>query len=72
MTPDTNGWPVWEKFILGEIERGSEERRTIMENQVKIRSDIATLKVKAGLWGLAGGAIPVAVMIAVGLIRNGG
>ena len=33
-----------------------------------LRVDIATLKVKAGIWGLLGGAIPVIVLIGVYII----
>jgi hypothetical protein len=32
---------------------------------IKVQLDIATLKVKATIWGLCGGAIPVAISIGV-------
>jgi hypothetical protein len=37
----------------------------------EVRVDIAGLKVKAGVWGLIGGAIPVIVTIAIYLIIRG-
>lgn len=38
---------------------------------VKVQIDIATLKVKAGIWGLIGGAIPVVITIAIYLLVKG-
>lgn len=32
---------------------------------VRVQLDIATLKVKSGVWGLIGGAIPVVIGLAV-------
>jgi hypothetical protein len=37
---------------------------------VKVQIDIATLKVKASIWGLMGGAIPVAILLAVYLVEK--
>lgn len=37
---------------------------------VKVQIDIATLKVKAGIWGLIGGAIPVAAALGIYLLTR--
>lgn len=41
------------------------------ETIVKNRVDIAILKVKAGIFGIIGGTIPVAVMISVYFLTRG-
>jgi hypothetical protein len=41
---------------------------TLRREVVKIQIDIATLKAKAGIWGLIGGAIPVVITIAIYLV----
>jgi len=33
------------------------------QNQIKIREDIAALKVKSSVWGMLGGTIPVIVVL---------
>lgn len=38
---------------------------SLRKEVVKVQVDIATLKVKAGVWGLFGGAIPVLVAIGI-------
>ena len=44
------------------------ELREINEKLTRVRIEIAELKVKSGVWGLAGGMISIAIMIAVELI----
>lgn len=41
-------------------------RKLITENQI----DIAVLKVKAGVWGLIGGSIPILITVGVLLISR--
>lgn len=37
---------------------------------VKVQIDVATLKVKAGIWGAVGGAIPIAIGIGIWLLEK--
>jgi len=55
---DTNGWPEWSRYVLKSIEDLQKEVIIVQEIVTKTRIDIAQLKVKAGIWGLIGGAIP--------------
>jgi len=55
----------------------SKERRWIQEQFDKVnelvtnaRLDIAGLKVKAGIWGLIGGLVPVVVIICLRLLTK--
>ena len=43
-----------------------EDHFTKLNDQItNVRVDIATLKVKAGIWGIIGGVIPVLISIAL-------
>ncbi len=35
-----------------------------------VRIEIAKLKVKAGIWGVIGGAVPVLIMLAIYFLRS--
>jgi len=62
-----NGWHEYQKLILAELARHDEQQKMILKTLNKIQIEIATLKVKAGLWG-AGASLLVAV--AAYLIRH--
>ena len=38
---------------------------------VKVQIDIATLKVKSGIWGLIGGSIPILITLLIYLVTRG-
>ena len=68
-----------EERILKEIER---VRREVSGLNAKIDSlkdkditdmkiEIATLKVKASIWGLIGGMVPVTILLIVQILRGG-
>lgn len=70
-----NGWNEWSRFVLSELKRLNtvvEDLRDDVQDlkqesakqNTNTRADIAALKVRAGLVGLAGGTIPaVGVLI---------
>ena len=64
-----NGWNEWSRYVLKELERLNSvlETQTIELN--KIGQDIVSLKLKAGVWGLIGAAIPVAIGLAISLLK---
>ena len=73
---DSDGWDQWAVFVLNELERlnGNYEAlrkevgaiHTSMQKEIStVHTEIATLKVKAGLWGAVGAAIPVLLMLAI-------
>lgn len=68
MPPD--GWNEWSKHVLKELERLSKAYTDSAKELGKIRVEIAVLKVKAGIWGLLGGAIPVGVGLLVYLLKE--
>lgn len=72
MTPDSNGWNEWSKYVLNELKRLNDSvdklTQEVGEMKSEFRTEIALLKLKSGLWGLAGGAVPVAIAIATRFI----
>jgi len=72
----TEGWNEWGRYVLFELKRiGTcysnldakvEDIRTTKID--KLIEDVATLRVKSGVWGILGGAIPVVLTLSIYLI----
>lgn len=71
-----NGWDKWAKHVLFELERLNKEMGEMNDKMTSIQGEmndkmtlihieIAKLKVKAGVWGLVGGAIPTVGIVLV-------
>jgi len=69
-TPAPNGWSEWSKYVLKELDRLNTCLTEVNNNVTEIKVEIATLKVKSGLWGAAAGTIPVVIAIAIALIKG--
>lgn len=69
MTPELNGWTEYRKLVLKELEDLNKGYSDLRKEVGKLREDIATLKVKSGVWGMIGGAIPVAIGIIVWFLK---
>lgn len=66
MAPNSeNGWIEYRRSVLENIQDNKSETKDQAKEIGKLREEIAVLKVKAGVWGLVGGAIPVAIFIAL-------
>jgi hypothetical protein len=65
-----NGWNEWSRHVLAELERLNACSRDMNEKLTKIQVDIGMLKVKAGMWGVIGGCIPVIVMLAISFLNH--
>jgi hypothetical protein len=61
----TNGWNEYQKLVLHELQEHTKELDKINAEIQKIHVEVATLKVKSGVWGLIAGSIPVAIAIAM-------
>lgn len=64
-----NGWNEWSKYVLKELERLNGCYEKLEDHIQKVSTDIAMLKVKAGVWGLIAGMIPAAVALTILLTR---
>lgn len=56
---DDNSWSKYEKMVIEKLD-DHDTKFTHLENKLtQIQVDIATLKVKAGVWGGIAGLVPV-------------
>ncbi len=73
---DKNGWGNYSKLVLHELQRLNLCREKDLKEHLDfkdcvkksfegIRIDLAVLKVKAGVWGFIGAAIPIAIWILI-------
>ena len=68
--PDVDNWNVWSKHVLAELGRLNDCYEKIDHRMANLELEVAMLKVKAGVWGLMAGAVPVAIMVAVKLVTG--
>lgn len=71
MSNESNGWTEYRKLVLKELEDLNVEAIESRKDNIKIREEIAALKVKAGVWGMMGGAIPVIIGLIIWIIKSG-
>ena len=60
---ETNGWGQYQKLVMDKLGEHDEKFTSIEDKLMRIQVDIATLKVKAGVWGGVAGLIPVVIAI---------
>lgn len=60
-----NGWTKYQLLVLHKLNEHSDEIKEVRADISKLTIDVATLKVKAGIWGLMGGLIPVAIALLI-------
>ncbi|MBW1812509.1 MAG: hypothetical protein JRJ39_02205 [Deltaproteobacteria bacterium] len=65
-----DSWYVWSKHVLMQLETDGKCLRELKESITKLRVEVGQLKVKSGIWGLIGGAVPVAIGLAVWLLKT--
>lgn len=68
MEDNPNGWDQWGKHVLSQLKRLVERVDVIQADVTIVKAEIATLRVKSGLWGVAGAMIPVAIMLTIQLL----
>jgi hypothetical protein len=79
--PDrTNGWGEWGRHVLRELERLDTCTEALIRESAGLRADmakelaalnieIASLKVKASIWGAIAGGIPATIALTIVLIN---
>ena len=60
---ENNGWSKYEKMVIDKLDDHDDKFNGIEDKLTQIQVDIATLKVKAGVWGGIGGLIPAIISI---------
>ena len=62
MNGDNKEWRDWANHVLTELKRFDSDMQGLNRGINKIRIEIATLKVKSGIWGMIGAMIPIGFM----------
>lgn len=78
MTNPQDTWHEWSRHVLAELKRLNENISGLEDKIDRIKADliaplhveIAMLKVKSGIWGLIGGAIPVILMVLAEILKE--
>lgn len=65
-----NNWKEYKKLVMSELKRFNDYQEKLDKKLDKIIVDIATLKVKSGIWGFLGGALSVLIIILVWLMKG--
>ena len=60
-----NGWSEYQKLVLSKLESLELGQADLRQQVVDLRVDMGGLKVKSGAWGLMGGAVTAAIMLAM-------
>ena len=67
--PDT--WGAWSNHVLAELKRAHEEREDLRRILTDVRVELATLKVRASIWGGLSGFV-VAIVTAIAQVLGVG
>ena len=67
---EADSWYVWSKHVLLQLEQDSLYLYDIKKKLTEIEKEIAALKVKSGIWGAIGGAIPACVVIVLWMLKQ--
>jgi len=63
-------WREDRKFVLESLTELKATCNSIRKDQVESKIIIAKLQVKAGIWGLLGGAFPVAIGLVIWFLKS--
>ena len=78
MSLPEDSWPEWSRHVLAELKRLNNNLAQV-ENKIDLIKDeqitplkveIAMLKIKASIFGLVGGAIPVVLMVLIEILKK--
>ena len=70
MMAPVDGWEQYQKLVMDKLEEHDNRFSLINEKLTQIQVDIATLKVKAGVWGGVAGLIPVIIAVVMFFATN--
>ena len=65
-----NGWNEWSVHVKEELKRLNTCYEGMRDTLNQVRIDIATLKVKAGIWGGIGALIPIIGAVLIWAIKE--
>lgn len=65
-----SGWQQWGKHVLLELSSINKRIEKVEEKLVTLNIELVKLQIKAGLWGMMAGSIPVLVWLALYFISK--
>lgn len=66
---EVSGWEYYSKLVLTKIDEHDEILSEINKELNNIKIDIGMLKVKAGIWGVIGGLVPITIGLALNFLK---
>ena len=68
---DINGWQQYQILVIDKLDSHDSDFKTIEDKLTSIQVEIATLKVKASIWGGLAGLVPVVLGIVLFFSQQG-
>ena len=69
LSDEGDGWTEYRRLVLAELERLNDSLVQLEINTRQMREEVVMLKVKCGLWGALGAAIPATIGVIIILFR---
>lgn len=69
VSTQNESWEQYQKLVLHKLDEHSQSLREIAKDISKLKGDVTMLKVKSGVWGMLGGIIPAAIVLAAQLLN---
>ena len=69
---DIDGWSKYEKMVIDKLDEHNNKFNDIECKLTQIQVDIATLKVKASVWGGIAGLVPVVLGLVLFFVTQAG
>ena len=69
---DIDSWSKYEKMVIDKLDEHGNKFNEIESKLTQIQVDIATLKVKAGIWGGIAGLVPVVLGLVLFFVTQAG
>ena len=63
-------WEEWGKHVLAELERLDKSNRECRNCVARLQTEVSNLKLKSGIWGVVGAAIPILVGVLIYLVTK--
>ena len=63
MASNDESWEKYQKMVIDKLDNHSKRFEEVAQHLTKIQVEIATLKVKASIWGGIAGMIPLIIAI---------
>jgi len=62
---EMGSWERDQRLVLSELKRNTDRIELLRTDNGGLKIEIAMLKVKSGLWGIAAGSIPVIIALSL-------